>query len=171
MEIKCEVEKDSYVEAMISFLMSRPIIYVSYFVFRAMCFIYFSVGCYLLSANLLSGWHTVTFTFATLWLFFSKSLLKNFISNIVNTKSRDYNVRYVLGDRFIDYFPPGKVSERIFVDNLRYVIKKKDGYVIPLPGMNNAGRFIFLPIKSLTKPLMENVHNLFLMNKVKVKKD
>jgi hypothetical protein len=93
---------------------------------------------------------------AVAWLFFRRKL-NYFIlcRSLTKKKIQEYISTIKFSKHKIWAEINNSVSE-IFWSKISYIYKNKDGYILPLPGISNGGRFVWLPLRSFNSQAEEN---------------
>jgi len=134
----------------LQFLTNRPIVasmFTSMKIICCMLFIAFAMTAY---NNALKPQDIVSVIAAIIWLLYYKPINRWIISSLLKRRQfpqLTYNVR--IDDKSILYKQDNNQPKHIEWKKLKFVLKDKTGYIIPLTGFANAGKYIWLPLRSL----------------------
>lgn len=151
----------------LQFLTNRPVVasmFVSMKIICFMLFIAFGITAY---NHALRPQDIISVISAIIWLLYYKSINRWIISSILKRRKfpeLTYNVR--IDDKSIFYKQNDSQPRHIEWNKLKFVLKDKSGYIIPLTGLTNAGKYIWLPLRSLQASEQELLN---LLNKFKLK--
>ncbi len=104
---------------------------------------------------------------AIVWLLYYKPINRWIISTALKSKKLPkftFNVR--IDDKSIFYKQDNNQPRNIEWKKLKFVLKDQNGYIIPLTGLTNSGKYIWIPLRSLQASEQEL---LKLLNKFKIK--
>jgi hypothetical protein len=159
-------------KATFDFLANRPFISLLFFFMKTSCFIIcigFVIAVYNKSVRIQD---VVSALFALIWI----SAFKEFNRWMINKRLKNKAFGNAKNEFKIDHksiFCRFQASnpQNIEWKKLKYILQNKDGYIIPLTGMSNAGKFMWLPFrcfenKSIEQDFLELVKNF----KLKIKK-
>lgn len=153
----------------LQFLTNRPIVasmFTSMKIICLMLFMGFAITAY---NNALRPQDIISAASAIIWLLYYKAINRWIISTILKRRKfpeLTYNVR--IDDKNIFYKQNNNQPNHIQWNKLKFVLKDKSGYIIPLTGLTNAGKYIWLPLRSLQASEQEFL-NLLQKFKLKIK--
>jgi hypothetical protein len=156
-------------ESTLDFLANRPFFNILFFVMRYSCILLcfgFAITIYQHNTR---PEDIAAFITACVWLFFYKSINRKIIKlTLRGRKFSDMHRNIKFDEKSI--FCRGAMLLPIDIEwkKLRYVLKNKDGYIIPLTGIMNAGKFFWLPTRAFNDPQQEQTF-LELLQKFKLK--
>lgn len=167
MDIQYTTTAQEAADATFDFLTNRPII--------ASIFSFMKIACTLMCLGfLINAYHKtlrkedfVALLVALGWIFFYKKINRLVIK--LNFKHRkfttiDYKIKI---DEQSILAQQGQNIQYIEWHKIRYILKNRHGYIIPLTGISNAGKFLWLPISSLQQESGEDTF-LSIVNKFKL---
>jgi len=131
-----------------------------------MLFIAFAMTAY---NNAVRPQDIVSVIAAIIWLLYYKPINRWIIGSILKRRQfpeLTYNVR--IDDKSIFYKQDNNQPNHIEWKKLKFVLKDQFGYIIPLTGLTNAGKYIWLPLRSMQASEQEFL-NLLQKFKLKVK--
>jgi hypothetical protein len=135
----------------LDFLSNRPIVSLMFNFMKVTCvllIIGFSITVYTKSTRSQDAISVVT---ALLWLFYYKQINRWIIkSSLKNRKFTDNNCKIKIDDQSIMCQIQGNRPQHIEWKKLKYALKNQGGYIIPLTGITNAGKFLWLPLRGFT---------------------
>ena len=167
--IQYTMSAEESAKATLDFLSNRPFISFMYFVMKVSC-IGFCFGFWLtLRANAARPQDCVIAVLAIIWLFSFRRINKWLIKKRLSTKhfKSATNTLKIDHKSILSKFQFSE-PQHIEWKKLRYILQNKDGYIIPLTGVRNAGRFMWLPHRSFNDTAKEQDF-LDLVNKFKLK--
>ncbi len=153
----------------LQFLTNRPIVASMFMSMKIICYMLFLAFAMTAYNNALRPQDTISVIAAVIWLIYYKPINRWIISSILKRRKfpqLTYNVR--IDDKSIFYKQDNNQANHIEWNKLKFVIKDQAGYIIPLTGLKNAGKFIWLPLRSLQASEQEFL-NLLQKFKLKIK--
>ncbi len=142
--------------ATLDFLSNRPLMSFMFKFMQVMCFLLcagFAITVYNKSARP-QDWATAVT--ACLWLLFYKPINRWVIRSGLKYRSFGNNKCVVrMDDKSVFCKINTANPQHVEWKKLKYVIKNKEGYIVPLTGMANAGKFLWLPMRCFTSPELE----------------
>lgn len=167
--IQYNVAQQESANATMDFLSNRP--------FLAILFLCMQISCVLLCIGFALTVYNKSTTpqdisaliLALIWLFYYKSINRWIIKNSLKKAKFDgVKTKLSIDDKSIFYRIQTNEPINIEWKKLKYVLKNKDGYIIPLTGITYAGKFLWIPIRGFENPSMEQEF-LDLVSKFKLK--
>lgn len=134
----------------LQFLTNRPIVASMFISMKIICYMLFIAFAMTAYNHALRPQDIVSVITAIIWLLYYKSINRWIISSILKRRQfpqLTYNVR--IDDKSILYKQDNNQPTHIEWKKLKFVLKDKTGYIIPLTGVMNAGKYIWLPFSSL----------------------
>jgi hypothetical protein len=109
--------------------------------------------------------------FSLCWLLFYKTLHKKLILHSMRKHAKpDLELELQITNHQIHLLNNQNYSSiKLPWKKLRFVSQNKFGYIFPLTGLNNAGKFIWLPLNSLQSHQHEDLKQLFAKFNIKIK--
>ena len=161
---------DEMATATLDFLENRPILKFSLFNMKMICCM--TIGIYLITVyhgNI--SWLNSSITIGAIaWLFFRRKL-NYFILHKSLTRKKVHE--YVNNIEIYKHKIFTKINNSVTElgwSKISFVYQSKNGYMIPLPGISNSGKFIWLPLRSFTNTHEENTFLDIVKNyKLKIK--
>jgi hypothetical protein len=153
----------------LQFLTNRPIVASMFTSMKIICFMLFIAFAMTAYNNAIRPQDTLSVFAAIIWLRYYKSINRWIISTILKRRKfpqLTYNVR--IDDKSILYKQDNNQPNHVEWKKLKFVLKDSAGYIIPLTGMSNAGKYIWLPLRSLQASEQEFL-NLLHKFKLKIK--
>jgi hypothetical protein len=133
-------------DSTLNFLLNRPLMNVMFLIMRYSCiFLCFGFLITLYQRNTRVE-DVVAVITACAWLFFYKSINRKVIKSTLKARKFTSLQRTIkFDDKSIACLGPKMLPIDIQWKKLKFVLKTKQGYIIPLTGLINAGKFIWLP--------------------------
>lgn len=151
----------------LQFLANRPIMASMFYLMKIICFGLFIVFGITAYNKALRPQDIMAVLTAIVWLLYYKPINRWIIGSILKRRKfpqLTFNVR--MDDKSIFYKQNNNQPQHIQWKKLKFVLKDQNGYIIPLTGVSNAGRYIWIPLRSLQASEPEF---LKLLNKFKLK--
>ena len=156
MEIKYTATAQETANATFDFLINRPVIAGLLSFMKIACTVMcfgFLINAYQRS---LRKEDFIALAIGLIWIFFYKKFNRFIIK--MNLKQRkfftiDYKIKI---DEQSILAEQGSNIKHIEWKKLSYILKNHNGYIIPLTGMSNVGKFLWLPINSLQEQKCED---------------
>jgi len=94
--------------------------------------------------------------FALIWLFYYKSINRWLIKrNLKRVKFSEAPNVFKIDHKSIFCKLPAKNPVDLEWKKFKYVLKNSDGYILPITGISNGGKFIWLPFRAFSSPELE----------------
>lgn len=155
--------------ATLDFLVNRPFLKTMFWFMKVSCIMLcvgFGVTLYHKAAI---AQDFVAVFFAVMWLFYYKSMNRWIIKrNLKRVKFGEAPHIFKIDNRSIFCKLPSRNPVDIEWKKFKYVLKNNDGYILPLTGITNGGKFVWLPYRAFTSPEIESEF-LALVAKFKLK--
>lgn len=169
LELEYTTTADDAAAATTDFLTNRPLLNIMMIVLRISCFILcfaFTIAVYNKAARPQDYVMALT---AAIWIFYHKKINHSVVKSSLKRRKFE-NIKCVMkiDEKSILYRLQNYTPQYIEWKKLRFVIKNKNGYIIPLTGLANAGRFMWLPFQGLKADNAEQKF-LDLVSKYKLK--
>lgn len=146
LEIEYTTTNQEAADATLDFMSNRPMVAFIFKFMRTACIVLCVIFAFLWYKKAIRPQDYIALITATAWLFFYKKINRRIISKTIGLrKLGDIKCICKIDDRSILYKVHNFAPLYIEWKKLRFVLKNKDGYIIPLTGLTNAGRFIWLP--------------------------
>lgn len=150
LEIEYTATAEETATATYDFLTQRPILKVLFLFMKISCIIICIVFMISLYYKFIRPQDILAFITALVWLFYYKKINNWIIKNILkNRKFTDAKCLFKIDDKSILYKYNNAEPQHIEWKKLKYILQNKHGYIIPLTGITNAGKFLWLPMRSL----------------------
>lgn len=169
-QIRYPLQANEMATATLDFLCNRPVMKF---------LILFMKGCCLLLllgfALTIKGHSTKPMDYAAaatavLWLIFNRQVHEYIIrQSMKGRRFASSNVEYKFDHKQIAYPTANGRSDSIDWSKLSLVFKNKDGFIIPLTGLRNAGQFIWLPHRALNSETQAKLLDIIQQAKLKVR--
>ena len=159
-------------QATLDFLTNRPFLSAMFFMMKVSCIILcimFAFAAYNKSARTQD---LAVVIMAIGWLLFYKPINRYLIKSSLKAASvNDTTNTCKIDDKSIYCNLANRYPLNIEWKRLKYLLKNKDGYIVPLTGLGNGGKFIWLPYRAF-KPqgLEQEFLSLAGQFKLKIKK-
>lgn len=168
-EIEYTTSAQEASQATLDFMINRPIMALMFKGMQMLCIALCAGYAITLYTNTARKEDAVAVIFALLWIVFYKRFNRWVINRTLKLrKFNDVTCAMKIDDKSIFYKLHNNQPLHIEWKKLRFVLKNNDGYIIPLTGVINAGRFLWLPKRSLNSPQAE-IQFLDLCQKFKLK--
>lgn len=139
--------------AALDFMTNRPILAAMFKFMQYACIILCIVFVASLITSALRPQDYIAMICAILWLFFYKHINRAIIRMALNRrKFADMHCICKFDEKSILFSMRDFTPQHIEWKKIRFILKNKSGYIIPLTGLANAGRFMWLPLRSMQKP-------------------
>ncbi len=139
-----------FAAATAAFLLQRPTLRLMLSVSRVACVMVIIGFSLCLYADAVTYKNVISTILAILWMLFYRKVLYAVINSVI--RSRDVNK--IPFDFNIDkkriFCKNAKVSSQVEWKTIKFIIDTYTGYIIPLTGVNNAGRFLWLPKRAFS---------------------
>lgn len=152
-----------------NFLANRPFMNVMFLVMRYSCIIL----CFGFAITLYQGntrpEDIAAVIMAIGWLVFYKKINRRVIATVLKGRKFETMTRTIKFDNK-SIMCRGAMNMPIDIawKKLRFVLKSNDGYIIPLTGLVNAGKFFWIPLRAFTQEDQEQQF-LDILQKFKIK--
>lgn len=151
------------------FLSNRPLVALLFSVMKFTCILLCLGFAYTAYHKALRPQDVVSVITAIIWLFYYKTINRWVIKSTLKArKFNDVTYQLKIDDQSILCRFKGDNLQYIEWKKLKYILNTKDGYIIPLTGMFNAGKFLWLPLRAFSTPAMQQEF-LDLVSKFKLK--
>lgn len=171
LEIKYTATPETTAKVTLDFLSNRPFVSAMFKFMQISCMFLclgFAINVY---NHAVQPKDYMALSTAVIWLLFYKKINRWLIKN--NLKHRKFNQLdyvYKIDEQSIFCTVNNKVPHHITWKKLKYILQTKDGYILPMTGFTNAGKFLWLPFQSLENNNAEETFlNLVKKFKLKVK--
>lgn len=163
LEIKSKHKVLEFLNAYLDFIENRPILKFAISGMNALC-------CLMLAGNLVK-WFSIGFEpneifmaiFCFMWIFFRRKIN---LAIIKRTGKHEDNEKTVhITNKYISY----SNEERVRWSHLKKIYKNDLGFIIPMLGLKNAGKFIWLPYECINKDEQKTWLNLLDELKISIK--
>lgn len=154
------------------FLANRPLVSMLFFMMKITCILLLIGFTFTVYAKAVRPQDIVSAIMALVWLFCYKAINRWVIKSALKARrftDVKYNIK--IDDKSIICRFANDSLQYIEWKKLKYVLDTQDGYVIPLTGFSNAGKFLWLPIRAFINPIMQQDFLQLVANaKLKIKK-
>lgn len=171
LEIRFHTSAKEAATATIDFMSNRPIVAIMFYVMTALCIMLCFVFAITVYNHAARSADVVAVIGAVGWILFYKKINRFFIERLLLLrKFAEFECLYKIDAKSILYKLHTQEASHIEWKKLKLVLKNKDGYIIPLTGLANAGKFLWLPLHSLQAAGIEQeLLDLFTKFKLKLK--
>lgn len=150
LELEYTTTADEAADATTAFLTNRPLLNIMLIVLRVACFVLcfvFTVALYNKAARPQDYVMAAT---AAIWILYHKKINRWVVtSSLKRRKLGNIKCTMKIDEKSIFYRLQDYTPMHIEWKKLRFILKNKKGYIIPLTGLANAGRFMWLPLQGL----------------------
>ncbi|HSX20651.1 MAG TPA: hypothetical protein VLG38_05990 [Gammaproteobacteria bacterium] len=169
LEIEYTASPAETAQATLDFMSNRPVVAILFGFMRVACILLLVGFCITLLNKATRVQDVVSVFFALLWLMYYKKINRWVIQRSLKLRqTADLKCMYKIDEKSILYRIHNSAPHHIEWKKLKYVLKNKSGYIIPLTGVSNAGKFLWLPQRSLSNNDAES-KLLSLITKFKLK--
>jgi hypothetical protein len=157
--------------ATLDFLSNRPIIAIMFSFMKISCLMLCAAFAIALYKKQIQTKDIMTLISAIGWLLFYKRINRGIIkSGLKHRKFASASYSYKIDEKSIYCQINSCVNQHIEWKKIRYILRNNNGYIIPMTGIANAGKFIWLPFSSLKQDDAEQQFlNLAQKFKLKIK--
>jgi hypothetical protein len=86
------------------------------------------------------------------WVMFYKHIHKYIIAFKLRRSPTNLQLNLEISSQQINFFSTQNASpSKLFWQRIKLIYKTKEGYIVPLTGLSNAGKFLWLPLTSLAQ--------------------
>lgn len=150
LEIEYTASAEETAVATYTFLMQRPILQMLFLFMKMACIIICVAFMLSIYYKFIRPQDILAFITALIWLFFYKNINSWIIRNTLKSrKFTDMKCFFKIDNKGILYKYNNAQPQHIEWKYLKYVLQNKQGYIIPLTGITNAGKFLWLPMRCL----------------------
>lgn len=137
-------------KATVDFMLNRPMLAIMYSFMRFACFLLIFGFAITFYNHATRPQDFVAVGSALTWLLFYKKFNQWLVKRSLHLRNLS-NVKhwFKIDDQSIVHQIQSKEPKNIEWKKLKYVLKNKDVYIIPLTGLANAGKFLMIPQRSL----------------------
>lgn len=160
------------VNTTMDFLTNRPFLSSMFLFMRISCLLFCIVfALSVFTTKSARPQDLATIVFAIAWLLYYKSINRWVIKkSLANRKFYNMGYKFKIDEKSIFCRLHSDNIINIEWKKIKHILKNKDGYIIPLTGMGNAGRFLWLPTRGFTDNSIEqDFINLTSKFKLKIK--
>lgn len=150
LEIEYTTTTPETANATMDFMLNRPLLAAMFLFMKISCWILCLVFAIAFYYKALRPQDYATIGMVFVWLMFYKQINRWVIkSTLKRRKFDDLKCVLRMDDKSVFYRIQQYTPQHIEWKKLRYVLKNNEGYIIPLTGITNAGKFLWLPLRSL----------------------
>lgn len=150
LEIEYTATAQETSKATLDFMSNRPIMALLFLSMKISCLLLCLVFTITLYNKSIRPQDIGAILFAVIWLLYYKQINRWIIRRSLKMrKFTDYKCLYKIDDKSILYQLHTFAPQHIQWKKLKYVLKNNEGYIIPITGIDNAGKFLWLPFRSL----------------------
>ena len=167
-DLNYEIQAEEMAQATSDFLLDRPIVKISYRLMQFCCiFICCGIIIKFYFAKLILNDY-MFFIFASSWLLFGRKINLHLVAFLYKKRKStttytctvtETNVTVKIGNTSIQQ--PWKQVKKI--------LKNQFGFIVPIIGYNNGGKFIWLPFRVMTKNQLDSLHSFFSKQNIQLK--
>lgn len=143
--------------ATLDFLINRPLMSLIFKVMKYSCIILcigFAMVLYTKQARVQDF---VSVLFAAIWLIFYKPINRWVIKGSLNKRKFASDTHTIkIDEKSIFSKRSTGEPQNITWKNVKFILQNQDGYIVPLTGFNNAGKFLWLPFRGFTQASMQD---------------
>lgn len=155
--------------ATLDFLINRPVMALIFKFMKYSCILLcigFAITLYNKQARVQDF---VSVMFAVLWIIFYRPVNRWVIKGSLG-KHKFPNAKQLIkiDQKSILNKNPAGQPQHIDWKNVKFILQNKDGYIVPLTGFSNAGKFLWLPFRGFTEANMQEEF-ISLVNNLKLK--
>lgn len=144
-ELEYEASIKESAQATLDFLLNRPLFKFLYSTMKGCCLILCAAFAICLYSGSIRIQDMIAAFFALAWILFYKQFNHWLIKSALKLKNNSQQkCSCKIDDKSILFKTNNNISH-IEWKKLKFVLKSAAGYIIPLTGLNNGGRFIWLP--------------------------
>lgn len=166
-ELQYTTSAQENAKATLDFMSNRPVVAFSFKFMRVTCLLLCCIFAITWYNKSLRPQDYTAVLFAIVWFFYYKNINRWVIGRMLKLrKFNDMQCLYKIDDKSILYKLQNFQPQNIEWKKLKHVLRNNEGYIIPLTGFVNAGRFLWLPLRSLQN---QEPEFLELINKFKLK--
>lgn len=154
--VEYTMQKQETVKATLDFLSNRPFLSIMFFCMKVSCIILCLGFAFSVYTKVARPEDFVAALFAVIWLFYYKAINRWVIGNTLKHRKFDLSAqKYTIDQKSIACMLQSKNPFNIEWKKIKYILQNKDGYIIPLTGFSNAGKFLWFPKRGFQNPNME----------------
>lgn len=171
LEIEYRATANEAADATMDFLANRPLLNIMFFVMRISCFMLCFAFCIALYHNAIRPQDIATVIIAAIWIRYYKPINRWIIKGALKRRKFDeMKCLLKMDEKSILYRIQNFAPHHIEWKKLKFILKNKNGYIVPLTGLTNAGRFMWLPLHCFANPSDEQFFlDLVSKHKLKIK--
>lgn len=133
--------------ATLDFITNRPVLSLSFWTMKGACALLCAGFAFTLYHGVTKPQDYVAVAFAIAWLFYYKNINRYIVKLALKKTKFDGKIQSLSIDSNAINGLPWK--------RLRYINKNQDGYIIPIPGIANSGKFIWIPYRAFDDQFSE----------------
>ncbi len=169
-DITYSVSTKESAQAAMDFFLNRPMLAFLYKAMQGLCVLLCCGFLISITYNSIRVQDTVAAFTALMWLVNYKRFNRWLIQYSLNIRNlANTNCRCKIDKQSIFFQSENKTPVNIEWKKLRFILRTKTGYIIPVTGISNGGKFLWLPLRSLQNTedeFLKIINNL----KMKIKK-
>ncbi len=168
-DIEYMANPDEMSQVTLDFLTNRPLISFMFWLMKLSCMGLLLAFAFTLYNHAARPQDYVSVLSAVVWLIYYKKINRWIIKR--GLKRRKFNqAKYTVRMDEKSIFCKLQENNPLHIEwkKIRYVLQNKAGYIIPLTGVRNAGKFVWVPHRSLAEKTWEQDF-LQILNKFKLK--
>lgn len=166
--VEYQTENDEMVNATLDFIENRPLLKLMLFVMKLSCFLVlvgFMLKC--ISRTAVVEDFTVVL-FALMWIMYRKRFNRYLLRRRLKNQPSQAH-KFQVSERRIWWQYAKQQPDQTLWNNIRLVYQNKLGYMIPLSGLQNAAKFLWLPKRSFKKDEEQAFVEIVQKRKLKLK--
>lgn len=152
LELEFTTTADEVADATTVFLTKRPLLNLMLILLRVSCFVLcFAFAIAVVNKAARPQDYVMALTAAT-WIFYHNKINRWVVmSSLKRRNLENIKCNMKIDEKSILYRLQNYTPQYIEWKKLRFIIKNKSGYIIPLTGLANAGRFMWIPLHGLNR--------------------